>query len=235
MKKSSTSLSKDAVRRRWSTNLIHLHFLYTSLCPRYLQRKGEDSALEQLSLFFACAVISRHPWYSLYQTSCFAFKIQSQHWAEAAKEEKNKGNSFTIFFHLVTKRTSRITTTSTTTIKMDVLQHRSLASRERAVSEGCRGLTTSPRGGIEAFEDRQQAQTCLEGHRASPRGTPEAAPLPGGPEARLPRHGGHPAVANSCLSAPAAPRPSAGSAPPASPPLRGGGGGGTESDRPGGF
>lgn len=55
---------------------------------------------------------------------------------------------------------------------------------------------------------------------------------------RAPRAGsrrtrGHPAVANSCVSAPAGPRPSAGSAPPPSPPLQGGGG--TESARPGGF
>lgn len=84
---------------------------------------------------------------------------QSQHWAEAAREEKN--NEKTFFFHLVTKRTARTTTTSTITIKMDVLQHRSLASLERAVSEGCRGLTTSLRGEIEASEDRQQPVSRL--------------------------------------------------------------------------
>lgn len=187
---------------------------------------------------------------------------QSQHWAQAAREKQ--GKQLYHFFHLVTKRTARTSTTSTTTMKMEVLQHRSFASLETAVSEGCRALTTSLRGGIEAFEDRQQPasrlcpralwpaghrwprrtlssgtcywqQTCLEGHRACPRGTSEAAPLPGGPGARRPPHGGHPAVANSCVPAPAAPRPSAGSAPPPSPPLRGGGGGGTESARPGGF
>lgn len=55
------------------------------------------------------------------------------------------------------------------------------------------------------------------------------------PRAGSRRTEGHPAVANSCVTAPAGPRPSAGSAPPPSPPLRVGGGGGTESARPGGF
>lgn len=196
---------------------------------------------------------------------CFSSSFPVPALVRGSKRREKQGKQlYHFFFHLVTKRTARTRTTSTTTIETDVLQHGSFASLEKTVSGGCRGLSTSLRGGIEAFEDRRQPvsrlcprahwpaghwwpyrtlppgscclqQTCLEGHRASPRGTSEAATLPGSPEARLPPHGGHPAVANSCVSASAAPRPRAGSAPPPSPPLRGEGGGGTESARPGGF
>lgn len=83
---------------------------------------------------------------------CFSSSVPVPALGRGSKRREKQGKQLYHFFHLVTKQTARTTTTSTTAIKMDVLQHRSFASLERAVSEGCRGLTTSLPGGIEALD-----------------------------------------------------------------------------------
>lgn len=61
MRDSSTAPAKGSGWRRQSANLIHPPFLYVPPCTRHLQRKGEDSFVEQLSASFcAHAGISRH-------------------------------------------------------------------------------------------------------------------------------------------------------------------------------
>jgi len=165
----------------------------------------------------------------------------------------------------ITRTTTTTAITTTAAVITDVLRHHSFANLGREASEGDRGLTASLQGGMEASEDHQLTSAGSArgdptrphlpalpvypnppqgvwggwggtGHTDAPRGALVKRPLclraPGpGPAA----WGGHPAVADSCVQAPAGPRPSPGSAPPPSPPLRGGGGGGTESARAGGF
>lgn len=69
MKNSSTSLAKDAVRRGWNTNLIHLLLLYVPLCPRYLQRERTvlwSSSLSSLLMLWL-ADISLGEWWGTLQ------------------------------------------------------------------------------------------------------------------------------------------------------------------------
>lgn len=146
-----------------------------------------------------------------------------QHRAEAAREEKEEGSSFTNCFGPACRT---ITTSSpTTTVVMEMLpgpgfssfgckagdaagsHHRHWIGMQ--ASGGCRLAAVTPQPRRHCLY-AQARGTAAWGHAQPPRRALRQQP----PSRR------RPAVAASCVPAPAGPRPSAGAAPPPSPPLR---------------